>query len=606
MKKLVTLVLALAMLCTLTVPTLATGPADDVDPPLWKSLGYESYEDLLDSGVWDEEDYADIVSYMKEHPEQAAQFRENAYDYFDEEFWYYGSAEQYMAASDMSEETFVTTMMIHQIFSASMDEWYQSQWAQLCREEPERTAQFLEELDGWFAEEYPWYDSLEDYQGTWGSCLEALYLELYDEWNYEYEQQQHREAYLREHGGIPGQINVMIDGQCLSFPAGRPAYAEQGVTYADAATLSRALGVEVPADAAGYAPVRAAAETAGCRVWWDPTFTAAVIIDPAALAGHIDKDFTILNGVLTGMEKISGNYQTNTDCTVDMTIFNSLDGDQDLHVTCSTDMTVSHAGMSGTVRYDASSLMALLNDAGSAGGYEETLGLLKPLLSASMEVRADLESGVVYCYMPSLNGILTLYGLDAPKTAWLSFPLDELERFTEEKQTVTVGSLICAMTLADDSAPGYLYDDVLDAAGRAAILAGDDRFVRRGNAYVLDLEPESLYVLMNDAPSLSYQLMMLKEFSFSLTVRDSGAVEFDLLFRAPMYSSFLSYGKDVRIAASGSISAQAVSLDVEYHLQNQYKVAVTLRQRTSATAAEPKLTPPDNAPVVSLEELAGY
>lgn len=423
MKKLLSILLALVMVFALTAPALAAAPEADLDPPLWRILGFDSYEETLDdSDYWTEETYAaelsGILSFMETRPDETARFRANAYNYYEEVYaGDYGSAQEYMTAWNETEEQFITDMTVWQIWDLQEAEEYAARWAALCAEKPEKTAQFLAELDGWFAQNWPWYDSFDEYAEEWGG-KEAAYLWLFDEWSYdpvqdwadlcaeqpektaqflaeldgwfaqnwtwydsfdEYAedwgskeaaylrlfatwkaQDQARQDFIAAHGGTPGQFNLMINGKFLTFPAERPLYQTGGVTYVDAQTLSEALGVEVAADEKGYAAVRPAAEAAGFRFFWDKEYNAGVFISPEAVGAGIDKNFTVYNRLLArnvstaAIQRSVGNFSGN------LTLFDTINGNRTADLSCAYDVTASRAGVAGTVDYDLSALWAVL------------------------------------------------------------------------------------------------------------------------------------------------------------------------------------------------------------------------------------------------------
>lgn len=160
MKKLLSILLALVMALSLTVPAFADGP--DGPPPEESIGGADGPTSIITSDPTDvpaPDDYDDV-------------------DYIS---------------------------------------WVKEYWAELCEENPEETAQFLKELPAWFAEHYPEEESFEAYCDYY-YCVEEVYVEFYDYWLWDYEQEQAKNAFLTAHGGTPGQINVMLGGKCVKFP----------------------------------------------------------------------------------------------------------------------------------------------------------------------------------------------------------------------------------------------------------------------------------------------------------------------------------------------------------------------------------------------------
>ena len=116
--KLLAFLLTLALILSMTLPALAY---EDTDPPLWELMGYDSLEQLLAEGWLTEEEYAQMIqeqldyqasvqSWLDAHPQEAASF--DPYAYYEETYasWYEGSAEDYMAQWNLTEEAFCREM----------------------------------------------------------------------------------------------------------------------------------------------------------------------------------------------------------------------------------------------------------------------------------------------------------------------------------------------------------------------------------------------------------------------------------------------------------------------------------------------------------------
>lgn len=543
MKKLLTLVLSLAVLCTLTIPAFADSPVPGAAP---YGQDGEAADTILISpapdGAWD-------------------------------------------------------------------NDWAKAAWAETCEAEPELTAQFLAELDSWFAKEYNGYVSFDEYRKFYNS-LEEAYQDLFQDWSWNYFRQRERDAFITAHGGVPGQLNVMVNGTFLVFPEERPAYVDSGVTYADAQTLSQALGVPVTANESGYAPLRSTAEAAGCSVFWDSTYNVPVVIDPAALAAKIDSSFTILNRMMENETRAQSNYQAEGRSDAEFTLFDSLNGDQTRQFFYDYDFTTSAAGISGKMNYDFSSLNdllqqyipALLNNQLQnyylpqdeelhAKYFERQQALLTATISGSIEARADLNNRTAYLSIPSMM----------PK-AWFSLPLDELdlETLTQQlSQTVTVGQLICNAAL-DDYNPACIYDSAMDSAAQAAALVGDEKFVRKGSAYELTLTADDIKALMEDDSTE----MSFSGFSLNLRISDNGDLKIDMQCRLAMTSRGLELGDVLQFSVNGSKTGGKTQMTTQLHLRNVLKLTVTQQQSLVSTSKDPALTPPQGALILDIQEMS--
>ena len=661
-RRLFSILLALALLCALTAPALAAAPEKDLDPPLWQLMGYDSYEEMI--GLYTEyfdmtqeeaetdyaEDVAYVLNFMETRPEETAQFRANAYHYFEERYTYYDSPEGYMSRWNLTEEQFLIAMTVDQIWDVQAAEQAADQWAALCAGQPERTAQFLAEFDTWFAGEYPWYDSFEEYCENWGESPEEAYIELFYEWNwaYEYEQEQERDRreFITSHGGVPGQLNVMVNGKYVKFTDAVPEVAE-GRTMVPFRAIFESLGAEVSYEdgkihaALGdtvldltigsdtmtktgdgktetvkmncapyakndrtYIPVRFISEAMGCAVYWDPEYYSAVIIDPDVLAAEVDKDFAIVNGLLAASNSAPESYKADTALVGDVTIFNSLDGDRSLKFTLDMDTLAAANGASGDMKYDFSDLVQLMPGLEELEAEDsEEYKLLLSLLAAEMKILVDWESGSGYVHMPALNSLYELMGYETSENTWFSVPLPQTDG-----QTPTVGSLIAANALTDAStlyyaAPALSYSQALGTAAQAGALFGDKNFTKEGGAQVLSLDLDSLSALV-DEDSYYDPYDLPSQFALTLTIHDGGAVEFSLTCRGLDHD--YTFGMmEYLISAQGELDGLNVSVTAELHVKNQLKAAITLTQTAAGTTRKPETTPPEGAQVLDVNELSG-
>lgn len=663
MKKLLALVLSLVMLCALTIPALAAAPEADLDLPLWRIYGYDSYEALVNSYTEyyymtkeeAEADYAAdvayVLSFIETRPEETAQFRANAYRYFEEN--YYGAAEEYMSDWGESEEQFVLDMTVWQIFVIQETEQYAAEWAQLCQEQPERTAQFLAELDIWFAEEYYYFESFEEYC-EYCACAEQAYIELFEYWNWEYEwaqaQEQERQEFLTAHGGVPGQINVMVNGRCVAFPDAIPEVTN-GRTMMPLRPMMEALGVVVIyrgedvickmgdvaltftygsnevivdyteyvdggdefiadiitmdcapyiKDDRTYVPVRFISEALGYRVDWDEDYNTAVITDVKTLAEEIDGGFTCYNRLMSSqIPTTQSSYLLSGTSDADLTAFNSLDGDETYQFSLAYDLLLSDAGVSGVVGYDFSLLWELFQEyvpmpleEDQDDDYQQQLALLTTLLSGNIDIRVDVEAQMAYFSLPALR-----------PAAWFSASLEDidLESLTEQlsNQPSTLGQLICTTILDSYIDPVQYYDSALESADQFALLVGDEKFVQDGSAYVLTLTADDIEAVMpTEDTGVSFSA-----FSYTLRLEENNDLTVDGLFRIALNSDSLTLDDTLECFVSGSKVGGKTQMTTQFHLRNLFKMIVKQNLTLDPTQNAPVLTPPQGALILDLEKL---
>lgn len=582
MKKLLRLVLTLALTLSLAAPVAA----------------YEGGENSADTTI------ASVEAYKAAHPEEVAAFDANAWFHENlSDFLPDGKAGYMRELNLTTQEEFADAVLLAYIQQQFRLQDYKDQWAALQAAEPERTAQFLAELEHLLVENYDVL-GIEHYMAAydWYESVEEAYLALYYGWNAEYDAAQQaiadRDAFLVQRGGVPGALNVMLDGQYLSFPQGRAPYAEGGVTYAHAATLTEVLGVDIPATADGYVSLRAAAEEAHLWVFWDKEYQSVVLLDTAALTRRLDEDFTIFNDTLAKWRAdFSKNYKVGTSVKADVTLFDSLDGDKSGSVSCDWDTLLSAEGMQMTGKYDMTGLMRLLLSATAAEAYApdaDTLALVKAALKGDFAYRMDFEQAVAYM-KGSIFDLLyeQSFGEKAPRGTWISVSQEglDIDALLTDTPTTYGGLVVSQMeTWRAVTTPVLYYDVALDTATSAAPF-GDARFVKEGRNHQLTLGREDLEGLLT--PLIGYG-SDLDRCELTLTVGPDGGLSGTGVLRVSGYYD----SSATLISADFDLSPAKQQLTLEVHGRNAYLVNVTMTGTTGATAERPALTPPDDAYIV--------
>ena len=536
-------------------------------------------------------------------------------------------------------------------------EWAQEYWAELCEKFPEETAQFLKELPAWFAEHYPEEESFEAYCEYY-NYVEEVYVEFYDYWLWDHEQEQAKNDFITSHGGVPGQINVMINGQCVKFTDAVPQVTE-GRTMVPFRAIFEGLGAEfsyeggkihavlgdtaldltigsdtmtrtaggktetIEMDCAPYVqggrtyvPMRFIGQALDYSMSWDSYYNTAVLIDTDALAEKIDKDFTIYNGFLAKSALTDKTQKSVGSGRADVTLFDTLNGDKTGKATCSYDLAASAAGASGKIEYDFSALWSLIEgyipmplDMAGEEEYTQALELVKSLMKGSLDVRMDLEKGKVYLSMPGLFEAMGSYmeeaGVQIPKDAWLSASIgdsDDLDEMTGLlKQTTTIGQLLTATAGSANYRAAENYDSILEAADWFGKLFGDAKFTRKGNAYVLTMTKGDLAALVGQNGYTGQDLDALTKFDFTLTVKDNGDVDVSYQARVAMAGSEINLGDFMDVSVKGSTRGGKTEETMELHIKNVLKATVTLQQTVTETDTAPETTPPKDALVLPMD-----
>lgn len=528
-------------------------------------------------------------------------------------------------------------------------------WAETCAKYPEETAQFLTEVEDWSVASG--HGAFADYC-TYCDCVEEAYLDLFYEWQWDHEQEQDKKDFLTAHGGTPGQINVMINGQCVKFSDAVPQVTE-GRTMVPFRAIFESLGAEfsyeggkihaalgdtaldltigsntmtrttggktetIEMDCAPYVqggrtyvPMRFIGQALDYSMSWDSYYNTAVLIDTNALAEKIDKDFTIYNKLAAKSALTDKTQKSTGSGRADVTLFDTLNGDKTGKATCSYDLAASTAGASGKLEYDFSELWALIEgyipmplDLAGEEEYAQALELVKSLMKGSAEVRMDLEKGKVYLSMPGLFEAMGSYmedaGVQIPKDAWLSASLgdsDDLDEVTGLlKQTSTIGKLLTVTAGSANYRAAENYDSILKYAEWYDKLFGDAKFTRKGNAYVLTMTKEDLEALVGQDGYTGQDLDALSKFDFTLTVKDNGDMDVSYQARVAMAGSEVNLGDFMDVSVKGSTRDGKTEETMEVHIKNVLKATVTLQQTVTETDTAPETTPPKDALVLPMD-----
>lgn len=487
--------------------------------------------------------------------------------------------------------------------------------------------------------------------------------DFWDDW--EQEQEQAKNDFITEHGGVPGQINVMLDGKYVQFSDAVPEISD-GRTMVPFRAIFETLGAEItfedgkihaalgdtaldltigsdtmtktvdgeaqtvqmdcaPCIKGGrtYVPVRFISEALGYDVQWDEDFRSVVITDLDALAEQIDKNFTVYNKMAARSALSDKTQRSVGSGRAEVTLFDTLNGDKTGKGTCSYDLSASTAGASGKVEYDLSELWALIEgyipvplDLDSSEEYTQTLALVKALMKGSMEVRMDLEKGKAYVSMPSLieamGDFMEESGVQLPKNAWFSASLSDgvdPDLTAMLRQPLTMGKLLAAI----GGAGGYevnRYDATLEMAELFAKFYGDAKFTRKGSAYVLTLTKKDISGILEDLVGqdgyTGQDLDALSKFDLTLTVHDNGDLDENYQARVALAGSGLDLGDFMDVSAKATTRNGKTESTMEVHFKNVLKATITLQETVTETNTPPTVTPPSDALVLPVDgELPG-
>ena len=381
-----------------------------------------------------------------------------------------------------------------------------------------------------------------------------------------------------------------------------------------------------------YVPARAVAEGLGLDVFWDGSYRTAIIIDTSRIIAEMDKDLSILNRLLkmplNAMPGSGGTYKTVLDLLVTMTVFNSLDGDTTGKMGANLTILNEGSNFSMTGEADLTELMQIIlaDDAGPmydddyAADMQERFGILGEKIPVDIIYNSDTD--MFYVKTPILN----LVQEGVPEDAWLAvggsggpldgFGLDSIIGGGLDLGSLTgdasIGSVIGAGSVGAYFVRETLhgihrnsinaYSELVESAGIARALLGDDKFVIEGGDYVLKLSLDDLRAVSPEYDEYGFHAYRFPtQFDLKLTIRTSGN-EITELFGSFVYRVD-SYGDTTRYSATFGISADKIKLNFEIHEKNAQAVVIELDVAVAESPQAVPKSPPEGATIVNLEDL---
>ena len=483
MKKLISILLTLALTLSLSAPALAAAPEevplpDLVDPPL-------PVEDSLVIGDSGYPMDAETVAWLEAHPEEAAQLEANL-EQWAMTSWGYASVAE-MAEAWGESEAYIRDMLLEeQVGTAMYREEQQAAQAEYAAAHPGyldgfdpdawlRTAypgykepdeafiadydladraafeDYMEgdytnhliwmeslrsdidadlaedpaaldgfDVDAYFTQEYPYYESQEEFMAGY-TLLDRAEFETYLTWEY------------LTYYAAPSDPWTDDSKEALGGVPGELGIMVNGtyLTFTGDKPYAEDGVTYVPADelgealglelTGGYVPLRETAQAAGCEVWWDQAYETAVVMDPDALIGAIDSGFTALNGVLAKNTPAWERWAETEEWTVTLTMFDTLNGDKTYPMTLTQESLCGPEGLQAAGKYDLSALITLLEGMGLLDYVgEDERDVVTAVLSGDYELRWDMESGNMAFTASCLPDLLSMLGTPYPKELWFT------------------------------------------------------------------------------------------------------------------------------------------------------------------------------------------
>ena len=595
-KRFFILFLVLGLTFSLAVGAAATGqpapeesldcPEDaDLTPPLWEQWGYASLADCLEQTGMDEYEYWDEVwweesrldwidSFEAEYP----QWRDNYKKHAPYAQWGFDS---------------IQVVMDEQGFATEDEAWDWLCDAYIDNEsyDPYQSLIYRVAMGG------PAYGIGVQWMGTYIVFPDAR-PELTDG---------RTMVPVRAFMECVGAQADYADGTVvLTLPGGTAIRFAPGETTAYVETDAGEISFEMDVapyikEGRTYVPVRFFGQALGYDVLWDSSQKTAVILDRAVVTAELNESFSVLNRVYAAIAAQSADSSKTTGrVNAQLTLFDSLDGDQTGTAAAAITGYSGPQGANLTMDVDARTFVALLlakleptlpaDDADAQLIREQLAGLGQ----LQLRLIQDTEKGILFVQLPQAFG--PLLGLELPENCWLSLELPELP--DAASASGSIGDMLYE-SFANDWCGVDALETMRASAADMAALLGDDCFARTGGGWKLTLGDAAAAMLEE---LFYYETPELQK--AELTVSDNGGISGSVSLRVNPDMDLWGFGGTaVQYTADFSLNARGASLQWETHTKNVSKWSVSVRSDRSAYTGSFPLSPDADALVLTEYEL---
>ncbi len=436
-------------------------------------------------------------------------------------------------------------------------------------------------------------------------------------------------------GGVPGQLNVMVDGACVAFPDVMPervngrimvpmrnlletlgaaidfdlatrtvkaSLNQQKLTHvigSDKIAVTEADGTtrEIQMDCSSYlrngrtmVPVRFMSEALGCYVGWDATYQTAVVIDSAALCAEYDDQMHWMNLVLTDLlnrKDLEKTYEQNLALNLELHRFDTLNGDQNYSAAAKIDGLVSNAAMNLDVQIDITDFIDYLMENAGNDEYSSFGKLLKKI---NLELIYDQETGSLYLKSPILNllgGQAGWYRTDAQEI--LQMPVLEFG------QDLSMAELVFLMEQVNETDPFWLYLTVRNDLDALVQVLGDANFKTAGNTATLELNEKTLAEIL-DIELLNTDLDGAA-FVFRLQVTQTGVRNCSWSVNGKLQQ------EDMRLVLDLNKRGNSADCTLTVHLRNELEITVKATDTWRVSNRTVLTQPSEGAVILDLNEI---
>ncbi len=447
-----------------------------------------------------------------------------------------------------------------------------------------------------------------------------------------------RTLQISAYGGVPGQINILLNDHCITFPDAVPEgrngrtmvplraamesmgalvdydpVTKSAVVSSEKISFTHVIGTKdivlsdgsvKTMDVTSYAengrtmvPLRFFSEVLGYDVQWDNDYRMAYLLDRETMVAALDSQLTVLNEWLGKAEAASAldasrNYRTEIALNGRVKTYGENAVNRSFSVSGSG--VSGAAGENAAITGDLSVLSGLLTALSETPVEEAYLALLGAI---DLRMIVNNDERCIYLGGSTMTGFL---GYE--ENTWFRYPL--VQTTAEQAGSVTIGALLYDTMLATAATNAFqqTYSSVWEQTVSTLSLFADSNFKKSGSSYRLTIDCAVLAAcLAKDDPFYTAE-------DYLLMLHDSGISDLDLRITLKNDGTAKCTGKlaatSEGVAMSMELSAEtgknAATVDFALRIGGMCDLTFTANSTVTASRDQLDLTLPAGAVVVDV------
>jgi hypothetical protein len=461
------------------------------------------------------------------------------------------------------------------------------------------------------------YQSLEEMLTDWDMTEDQYYAMVDEErlwremdtWTDEQWDEYYAEQLQSEKNalGLIYELNVMYRNRPFSFESSEPVLVDNKLML-PVSCLESELGLtDVPEqyivdiDGVSYFPAREL-EGFGYDVLWSDYYRTAVLLDRENIVTELNANFEAMNSVLRMGSTIdlTKNYKSSAKLDVDVTMFDTINGNNDYRFGIDTVVVENGQGAEMTINFDINSIvkaLELLADRLYISDEElDEMTSMLDSLDGGMELILDFDNNMAYMRGDIVTMFASESGYETADGAWYSVDISYLlgiygdyaswASLITDYRDITMGELIYSAVQSNYWLdPVFLYDAIV--SDESITVLGDTNFEKRGTTWHCEQDLSELNEFVE------------AEGNFNIDISTDGNA-------ATRIKGSLDYYVDMFISGvltelDFNITPMKADMSGSFHVKNMMLIEFELNSTAAETNLEVPTAPPGGSVVISLD-----